>query len=214
MVPGKWRILEWRGAALGERFLRQRNDHVITTGQTRVAGPVIGRRHGDDMDYNMQAIGDNALVFPFCPPKAVVAVRVHLAVGVVTGAHLFEGCVWCESKCTAVVWPMAGRTRRPFASASAVAARFVGNALDSDSKALVAWGGERERLESCCRSLIHPWTACDRVQRRIDVFSLAGPPLDPPFYQDARITCQARDALSRVEYESHPVIGPKLCLHC
>lgn len=99
------------------------------------------------------------------------------------------------------------------ASASASAARFVGNALGSDSKALVACGVERERLESNGRSLIHPWTACDRVQQRIDVFSLAGPPLDPPFYQDARITCQARDALSHVEYDSHLVIGQTRWLH-
>lgn len=191
------------------------------------------------MDHHMQAIGDNALVFPSlvqgnrdcCVEPRLVAPNITqrtrhatrfslprlwpLSVSILSSVSSLvrTGCVWCESKCTVVVWPKTSRTRRPFASASAVAARFVGNALGSDSKALVAWGREREGLESCCRSLIHPWTACNRLQQRIDGFSLAGPPLDPPFYQDARITCRARDALSRVEYESHLVIGPKPCLH-
>jgi len=191
------------------------------------------------MDYHMQAIGDNALVFPsLVQGNRDCCVEPRLVAPNITQRHAMlhasasQGCGRCpclscrrcrhrcaqdasgaNSKCTVVVWPKTSRTRRPFASASAVAARFVGNALGSDSKALVAWGREREGLESCCRSLIHPWTACNRVQQRIDVFSLAGPPLDPPFYQDARITCRARDALSRVEYESYLVIGPKPCLH-
>lgn len=120
MVPSKWRILIWRRAAPGQRVcvregivckstcVRRRKLFLcccnrMSSRRDKGCGTGIGRRHGDDMGYHLQAIGDNALVFPFhvhgsrdcCVEPRLVAPNITQRHAMLH-ASAFQGCGRCS----------------------------------------------------------------------------------------------------------------------